>query len=143
MIVRGAGPIIHLRRAGLPHHADRGQRLGVIDAKLATSAAAREVVQAVVELHPGEDLQRRAEYLAASTLEGYGRDTSEVAVTPLPQDDALIDPSCEVVTGQSGGAPLATVSCTARVRFVFTPAIPGARNLREVTANETAVGRQG
>jgi hypothetical protein len=56
---------------------------GVIDAKFATAAAAREAVRAVVESHPGDDLQSRAERVAASTLRGYGRSDSDVAVVPL------------------------------------------------------------
>lgn len=56
---------------------------GVIDAKFATSAAAREAVRAVVESSPGDDLQLRAERVAVSTLRGYGRSDSEVGVTPL------------------------------------------------------------
>lgn len=58
----------------------------------------------------------------------------------LPRDDALLDPSCTVTTGRRGDGPTASVDCTARVRFVFAPAVPGARRLSDVAASETAVG---
>lgn len=61
----------------------------------------------------------------------------------LPTDDALREPTC-VVTAEAGGdAPTARAECTARVRFVFTPAVPGAERVAEVTARETAVGLGG
>jgi hypothetical protein len=56
---------------------------GVVDAKFAASAAAREAVRAVVEAAPGDDLQQRAERVAAVTLEGHGRDPAGMTVTPL------------------------------------------------------------
>lgn len=60
----------------------------------------------------------------------------------LPRDDALIDPSCTVTTGRDDDLdPTASARCTARVRFVFAPTIPGAPRLSEVVGSETAVGR--
>ena len=56
---------------------------GVIDAKFATSAAAREATRAVVESAPGDHLQARAEAVARSTLAGHGRDGGEVRVTSV------------------------------------------------------------
>ncbi len=56
---------------------------GVIDAKFATSAAAREAVRAAVESDPGDDLTARAEQAARSTLEGYGRDATGFGLTAL------------------------------------------------------------
>ena len=61
----------------------------------------------------------------------------------LPRDDALLDPACAVTTDVGDDGPTAAVRCTASVRFVFTPVVPGTDRLRQVTASETAVGRQG
>lgn len=61
----------------------------------------------------------------------------------LPTDDALLEPSCDVSVGRDGRGPTATATCRARVRFVFAPAVPGADRVAEVTARETAAGRQG
>lgn len=55
----------------------------VIDAKFATSAAAREAVRAVVESAPGTDLQQRAEEVARTTIEGHGRDPDGLEVTAI------------------------------------------------------------
>lgn len=60
---------------------------GVIDAKFATSAAAREVTRAVAESAPGTDLQARAEAVARSTLAGHGRDGADLRVTSVGADD--------------------------------------------------------
>jgi hypothetical protein len=46
---------------------------GAIDAKFATSAAAREATRAAVEAAPGADLQAVATSAAVTTLEGHGR----------------------------------------------------------------------
>jgi uncharacterized membrane protein len=74
--------------------------------------------------------------------EGLGRQRGTTLMATLPQDDALLDPSCEVTTGQTEEGPSATANCSARVRFVFAPAVPGAERIRAVSAHETAVGRQ-
>lgn len=71
---------------------------------------------------------------------GRARRREATLTSSLPRDDALLDPSCAVTTGNRGDGPTASASCTARVRFVFAPAVPGARRLSEVVANETAVG---
>lgn len=59
---------------------------GVIDAKFATSAAAREVTRTVVESTPGTDLQARAEAVARSTLAGHGRGGADLRVTSVGAD---------------------------------------------------------
>lgn len=59
------------------------------------------------------------------------------------RDDALLDPACTLTTARRGDAPVAEARCTARVRFVFAPAVPGARRMSRVMATETAVGLQG
>jgi hypothetical protein len=46
---------------------------GAIDAKFATSAAAREATRAAVEAAPGADLQAVATSAAIMTLDGHGR----------------------------------------------------------------------
>jgi hypothetical protein len=56
---------------------------GVIDAKFATSAAAREATRAVVESAPGDDLQTRAEAVARTTLAGHDRGGSDMRVTSV------------------------------------------------------------
>ena len=56
---------------------------GVIDAKFATAAAAREATRAVVESTPGSDLQATAEAVARATLDGHGRTGAEATVTPV------------------------------------------------------------
>ena len=56
---------------------------GVVDAKFATSAAAREATRAVVESTPGSDLQATAESVARSTLAGHGRRGAGMQVTPV------------------------------------------------------------
>lgn len=56
---------------------------GVVDAKFATSAAAREATRAVVASTPGTDLQATAEAAARTTLDGHGRTGAEAQVTPL------------------------------------------------------------
>jgi hypothetical protein len=56
---------------------------GVIDAKFATSAAAREATRAVVASAPGANLQAVAETAARATMEGYGRDTAGLVVRPV------------------------------------------------------------
>jgi Flp pilus assembly protein TadG len=73
---------------------------------------------------------------------GDARAREATLTSALPRDDALLDPSCGVEAGQGESGPVATVSCTARVRFVFTPVVPGTDRLRQVSAHETAVGRQ-
>jgi hypothetical protein len=55
----------------------------VIDAKFATSAAAREATRAAVAAAPGTDLNAVAEAAARSTLEGYGRDATGAVVRPV------------------------------------------------------------
>ncbi len=52
----------------------------VVDAKFATSSAAREAVRAAVEAPPGADLDATAETAAAAAFEGYGRDPTKVSV---------------------------------------------------------------
>lgn len=86
-------------------------------------------------------------YAGDLALEGPGGrpgQRADVLASQLPQDDALRSPSCEVDTShRDDGSPLAEVRCTAHVRFVFAPAVPGAARLSEVRAQETAVGLQG
>lgn len=52
----------------------------VIDAKFATSAAAREAVRAVAEAEVGADLQVTAEQAAAQAFRGHGREPENVTV---------------------------------------------------------------
>jgi hypothetical protein len=52
----------------------------VIDAKFATSAAAREAVRAAVETPVGGDPDRRAREAAASALVGHGHDPARATV---------------------------------------------------------------
>lgn len=59
---------------------------GVIDAKLATAAAAREATRAVVEAAPGDDLQAVAERAARRALDGHGRAGAEPRVTAVGAD---------------------------------------------------------
>jgi hypothetical protein len=55
-----------------------------IDAKFATSAAAREATRAAVEAAPGSDLQAVATTAAHATLQGHGRGASPgLLVTPV------------------------------------------------------------
>lgn len=57
---------------------------GAIDAKFATSAAAREATRAAVEAAPGSDLQAVATAAATATLQGHGRhDSTGLRVTPV------------------------------------------------------------
>ena len=74
--------------------------------------------------------------------QGRGQQRGAMLSATLPQDDALLDPACGVTTGQGHDGPTAEVHCTARVRFIFAPAVAGAERIREVEARETAVGRQ-
>jgi Tfp pilus assembly protein PilX len=77
-------------------------------------------------------------------VQGDADQRGQTLAANLPQDDALIDPSCRVETGvDDDGDPLASVRCDAQVRFIFAPAIPGSQRISEVTATETAAGRQG
>jgi hypothetical protein len=75
--------------------------------------------------------------------ESAGRSRATLLASQLPHDDALLSPSCELVTGQRAEGPVAEAVCTARVRFIFTPAVPGAERMSEVRASDTAVGLQG
>lgn len=61
----------------------------------------------------------------------------------LPQDDALLGPDCTVTTDQGAEGPVATARCTAQVRFIFAPAVPGSQRMSRVEASETAVGLSG
>jgi hypothetical protein len=57
---------------------------GAIDAKFATSAAAREATRAAVEAAPGADLHAVATAAAVATLEGHGRaDSQGFVLTPV------------------------------------------------------------
>ncbi len=56
---------------------------GVVDAKFATSAAAREATRAVVTAAPGDDLQGAAEAAAQAALAGHGRTGGPVEVQPV------------------------------------------------------------
>ncbi len=77
-------------------------------------------------------------------VEGDAAQRGRTLAANLPQDDALIGPSCTVTTGRDADLdPTASVRCTAQVRFIFAPAIPGSQRISEVVATETAAGRQG
>ena len=77
-------------------------------------------------------------------VEGDANQRGQTLAANLPQDDALIEPSCTVTTDVDADLdPIASVRCTARVRFLFAPALPGAERISEVAATETAAGRQG
>jgi uncharacterized membrane protein len=77
-------------------------------------------------------------------VEGDATRRGETLAANLPHDDALLEPSCLVTTGQDDNLdPIASVRCTANVRFIFAPVIPGADRISEVAATETAAGRQG
>lgn len=65
-----------------------------------------------------------------------------VLSSQLPHDDALVSPSCGLTTGQRDGEPFAEADCSAQVRLIFAPALPGADRIRQVTASDTAVGLQ-
>lgn len=56
---------------------------GVVDAKFATAAAAREATRAVVESRPDADLQAVAEAAARATLDGHGRGGAAPSVTAV------------------------------------------------------------
>lgn len=55
----------------------------------------------------------------------------------LPTDDGFDDPRCEL----TAVGVRVEVTCTATVRLIFAPAIPGSRHSRTVEATETAEGR--
>lgn len=61
-------------------------------------------------------------------------------VAAQPQDRALLAPNCALalVAGGSG----VRVECTATVRPIIAPAIPGLNPVREVRVVETAIGVQ-
>lgn len=61
-------------------------------------------------------------------------------VEAQPEDRALLAPSC-LLTLVEGGQGV-RVECTATVRPIIAPAIPGLNPVREVRAVETAVGLQ-
>jgi hypothetical protein len=56
---------------------------GVVDAKMATTAAAREATRAVVESDGTTDLGALAGSVAAGTLAGHGRDPDRLTATAL------------------------------------------------------------
>jgi hypothetical protein len=56
---------------------------GVVDAKMATTAAAREATRAVVESDGAGDLGALAGSVAAGTLAGHGRDPDRLTGTAL------------------------------------------------------------
>jgi Flp pilus assembly protein TadG len=77
-------------------------------------------------------------------VQGDAYQRGQTLAANLPQDDALMDPSCSVETDlDDAGDPIAIVRCDAQVRFIFAPAIPGSDRIGEVSATETAAGRQG
>jgi hypothetical protein len=69
---------------------------GVIDAKIATSAAAREAVRAYVEAPAASEAADRARAAAAATLSAYGRD--EVSRRQIIQVGAADFLRCSPVT---------------------------------------------
>ena len=52
----------------------------VVDAKLTTSAAAREAARAYVEAPSADEAWRQAEQAAAQTVEGHGRDPEALSL---------------------------------------------------------------
>ncbi|MDQ1402567.1 MAG: hypothetical protein QOG03_883 [Actinomycetota bacterium] len=57
---------------------------GVIDAKLATSAAAREAARTYVEAPAGSDAFALADAAARDAIAGQGRDPLKMSLAPLP-----------------------------------------------------------
>lgn len=69
----------------------------VVDAKFATSAAAREAVRAVAEAEVGADLQATADQAAAQAFQGHGREPADVTVVWDGADLGVVQARCAEV----------------------------------------------
>ena len=69
----------------------------VVDAKFATSAAAREAVRAVVEAEVGSDLQATADRAAAAAFQGHGREPADVTVVWDGDELGVVQARCAEV----------------------------------------------
>lgn len=98
---------------------------GVIDAKLAVTAAAREAVRVYVESPDAATAQAAAQRRAGQTMAAYGRGGSRVTITT------------PVVVGGFRRCGRVTMTVSYEVPIVAVPFIGGLGKLRPVTSSYT------
>jgi hypothetical protein len=100
--------------------------------------AASVAQDAVASVDVGSFYEGAADVSDLDIDQGAATARGQRLIDTLPGDDAFIDPRC-VVTVEG---VVATATCEAQVRLIFSGIVPGVGVIRDVSAVETAEGQQ-